>query len=85
MKSCNSFRFSAHPDDLIKPLCRVLIGHALDSLTVRILETNLKGIDPMVIGCQLLMSFLRSGKVDLDINTVRHSFTTSGITPVASH
>jgi len=51
IKSCNKFRFSAQPDDL----CLGLMGQAFVSLTVKILENNLKMVDSMVIGHQLLI------------------------------
>ena len=81
IRSCSNFRFSAHPDDLINPLCRGLMGHALVNLAVRILENNLKIVDLVVIGHQLLMSFWCSSKDDFDTNTVQHSFTMSSTIP----
>ncbi|XP_051497727.1 uncharacterized protein LOC127395195 [Apus apus] len=83
--NCSNFKFSLHPADLIKPLCRGLMGQALANLDVIILENSRKMMEPIVIGRQLLMSPRRSGIADFAIKTVRQFLTESGIMPVSNH
>lgn len=85
IKSCRSFQCSEHPADLINPLCLTLMGQALVSRAVRIFKNNLKTVEPMVIGCQLLKSIWHSGKANFEISTVRRSLTTAGTVPDTSH